>query len=340
MSPAGEPNDADAPKTVREVTCSGCGVGFNGDLAVCPVCGMEAEKSRAGTLLAGKYNVGELLGRGGMGVVHKGTRVSDGRAVAIKFLLGQWASRAEVRARFQREADVLRRLDHPGIVHAEAFGEDEGDLYLVMEFVAGKLLSEEIERDGKTMPVERAVRILDHVLEVLEVAHAQGIVHRDLKPENIMCLAPSVGGGDGDREERIKIFDFGLALVPDHEVAKRLTETYAVHGTPFYMSPEQCRGRDVGPPTDVYAVGAMFFEMLAGAPPFDADNMATLLVQQMFVEPPRVAEKGVKQEPPAALEAIVRRALAKNAPDRPTATEMRRMLRDAVTGEDDVSRAQ
>ncbi|MFI5301983.1 MAG: protein kinase [Polyangiales bacterium] len=329
---------ASPPETTREVSCSGCGVTFNGSLGECPVCGMEQEKSRAGTLLAGKYNVGGLLGKGGMGVVHKGTRVSDGGLVAIKFLLGQWAARGEIRARFQREADVLRQLKHPGIVTAEAFGEDEGDLYLVMEFVAGKLLSDQIENSGVTMSVERMVKVTDRVLEVLEVAHAQGIVHRDLKPENIMTL-PTLEGAD-DADVHIKIFDFGLALVPDHEVAKRLTETYAVHGTPFYMSPEQCRGRDVGPPTDIYAVGAMMFEMLAGAPPFDADNMATLLVQQMFVEPPRIAEKGVKREAPPALEAIVRRALGKNAPDRPNASELRRMLRDAMSGEDDVSRAQ
>jgi eukaryotic-like serine/threonine-protein kinase len=208
------------------------------------------------------------------------------------------------------------------------FGEQNGELFMVMELITGSSLASEIPPlSGPPISLLRVADLFDQILCVLEEVHNAGVVHRDLKPENTMLTGP--------RRDLVKILDFGLALVQTgNETQKRLTETGSVHGTPHYMSPEQCRGADVGPPTDIYAVGCMLFEVLAGVPPFDASDTAGLMAQQMFIEPPPIADVGLRVSVSIGLEKVVRRALAKAASERPTAAEFRNALQTAFAGAD------
>ena len=312
------------------VECTRCGSLMRLDSA-CPGCGQRHPAARLGTTLAGRYRLDDLIAQGGFGVVYQATHLTLGEKVAVKFLLGELANEPQVRIRFQREASVLTRLRHPGIVTVLDFGEDEGDLFLVMELVKGRELSDQIHE--APIATSRIVSITTQVLEVLEAAHAAGIVHRDLKPDNVMTLVA------GDGIERVKVLDFGLAFDAETSNKVRLTTTQSVNGTPMYMSPEQCRGRETGEKTAVSAGGVMLYEMLAGAPPFLADDVAALFAMQMFVEPPRMIERGYKRAPPPALEEVARWALTKKTDGRPTARQLREALVGASQGTDRVSAA-
>ena len=231
-----------------------------------------------------------------------------------------------MRARFKREAAALSLLRHPGIVAAHDFGEVDGDLYIVMEFVRGHSLADEIADATHGMDYATITTILEQVLQVVEAAHEARVVHRDLKPENVMLLDAH------DRAAHVKVLDFGIALMDDREGDARLTETNAVQGTPLYMSPEQCRGRNVGPPTDVYAIGAILYEMLAGDTCFKGDSLVDVMAQHMFVLPPPIAERGLKRAVPPELERLAMWALSKKPEDRPTATQLRDALANALRG--------
>ncbi len=305
-------------------SCPACGAECTID-EPCPSCQQRAASERVGTTLAGRYHLESVIGRGGFGVVYRAKQLALGSTVAVKFLLAEWARLPESRARFQREASALVRLQHPAIVTALDFGEDAGDMYLVMEWVPGQHLGHLLR---EPLPHTRIVSILDQVLQVLELAHAQGIVHRDLKPENIMLVG-----------DRVKLLDFGLVLISDHSSGKRLTASNAVNGTCYYMAPEQCRGRDVGPPADMYAIGCILFEMLSGEPPFMGNTPVDIMMQQLVLEPPRIAERGFQVAPPPALEALARACLSKQAAARPTASEMRAELQAFLGGTDATTRA-
>jgi serine/threonine protein kinase len=293
----------------------------------CPYCGDAGDALRVGEVVGARYRIEALLGRGGFGAVYRATHLGLEIPVAVKFLHPEWAAKAEARQRFRREAELLTRLRHPGIVTAYDFGEHDGAPYIVMELAEGDPLVAQLLVDGRTMSIARAVAVVAGVLEVLEVAHHAGIVHRDLKPENVFTV-------DRDDGVHVRVLDFGLARAIDAHEQKRLTESSAVMGTPQYMSPEQCHGRDVGPASDVYSVGVMLFELLAGAPPFRGETSATLMVQQMFVEPPTIASVGVHAVIPEAIEAVVKSALAKRPEQRPDARSLREALLDAHAGRD------
>ncbi|MBL8682116.1 MAG: protein kinase [Myxococcales bacterium] len=297
----------------------------------CSECGHEFEDPRLGTIVSGRYQVDSLIGAGGFGRVYRGIHLTIGEPVAIKFLLEEFSRRPEQRARFKREAVALAKMRHPSIVAVHDYGEHLGELYMVMELVRGTQLFDRIRDErGELMPVARVCAIMDQLLAVLEVAHGMGIVHRDLKPENVMLLET------GDRVDRIKVLDFGLALMDDRTGGERLTATRAVQGTPIYMSPEQCKGRDVTASTDIYAAGVMMFELLSGDPPFESDSAPELMAKHMFVEPPSLAEKGIANVLPG-VEALVRRALSKRAEERPTAREFRDAIEKALEGTDEAS---
>ncbi|MFO0661657.1 MAG: serine/threonine-protein kinase [Polyangiaceae bacterium] len=282
----------------------------------------EQLPDRIGLVLGGKYRLDTLLGAGGMGQVYRATHLALGEPVAVKFLLSQWAMMPEIRTRFRREASALAKLRHPGIVSVLDFGEHEGSLFMVMELIAGVTL----DRMFGLLNVQQIGTILDQILQVLEAAHAAGIVHRDMKPENVMML------DSNDRVDRIKVLDFGIALVQEGDGVPRLTDVGTVRGTPLYMSPEQCRGREVGPPTDIYAVGVMIYELFAGRTPFLGETAADLSAQHMYVDPPHLdTTTGVV---PVGLDAVIRRALAKRADERPTAAEFRDELAQVFRGTD------
>ncbi len=336
MSDDTRPGFADAPRDAPAspfMQCAHCGEAMRPEKP-CPSCGRASPSARIGQVLAGKYRVEAVLGQGGFGVVYRGTHLSLGGDVAIKFLLTEWTDHAHPRVRFKREAEVLAKLRHPGIVSVFDFGEDGGDLYLVMELVRGTVLSDLLSVELPPFSFERIGGILVQVLEVLEAAHGAGIVHRDLKPDNIMLLDA------GDGVERVKVLDFGLAL--DLEAGPnsvKLTATQTINGTPNYMSPEQCRGQRVDPASDIYTLGVIFYELIAGERPFIQDEAAALFAQHMFVDAPPLEERGYKRAAPLALAALVKRAMAKKPQERPTAPQLRAALEDALRGIDPISLA-
>jgi serine/threonine protein kinase len=226
-------------------------------------------------LIQGRYRLLDLIGRGGMGEVWRARDESLGRQVAVKCLkpLGQHHDNSftrVLRERFRREARVAAALQHRGVTVVHDFGESDGVLYLVMELLDGRNLSQLLE-DNKQhpLPVADIVEIAEQAAAALAYTHQQGIVHRDLKPANIMRL------GDGT----VKICDFGIArLGHDIGFTSRLTGTGIAMGTPHYMSPEQIGGDQVDHRSDLYSFGCVLYEIATGAPPFDLDDAWAVLV--------------------------------------------------------------
>jgi predicted Ser/Thr protein kinase len=257
---------------------------------------------RAGTLLAGRFELGELAGRGGMGAVYRALDRTTGEAVAVKVLRD---AEPETRERFAREARTLAALSHPGIVRYVSQGlTDEGEPFLVMEWVEGEELGRRLKR-GNLSPGE-SVRLVGALAEALGAAHRCGVIHRDLKPTNVLLV--------GSELARPKLLDFGIARGGEGERA--LTMTGVVLGTPGYLSPEQARGeRDVDARADVFALGCLLFRCLTGRLPFVADEPVAALLKVVLEEPPRVRELSPRVSP--ELDAFVARMLAKRRADRP-----------------------
>ena len=242
--------------------------------AVCPVDGfqtVDAARFRAvevdplvGTIFVDRYRIDSVLGRGGMGSVYKATQIAVGRPVAIKVLKGELSNDLKEIARFQQEARSIASLRHPNTVRLYDFGAaQDGRLYLVMEYLEGRSLAQALRDEAPFRP-DRIISVCSQLLEALAEAHASGIVHRDLKPENI--LLTSVFG----RSEFVKILDFGIAKVIDGDGS--LTQTGHFVGSPRYMAPEQVQSSWVSERTDLYALGAILYEMLTGRAVFQAET--------------------------------------------------------------------
>ena len=249
----------------------------------------------------GPYTVVEELGRGGMGVVYKAHDPSLDRFVAIKVLATHLTEDPDYVKRFVREARAAAALNHPNIVQIYTVGEEDGRHYFVMEYVSGTNVQEMIRREGRLDPA-RAAGIVLQAASGLAAAHQAGILHRDIKPGNLMV----------DERGIVKIADFGLALSPD--AATRLTTTGMLMGTPGYLSPEQCMDRPADRRSDIYSLGATFFEMLAGRTPHQADSPLALLRKIVDVEPPDVAELNPEVDP--ELRRIVSTMMAKDPDQR------------------------
>ncbi len=266
----------------------------------------------SGTLIGGRYELGELLGRGGMAEVRKGTDSRLGRVVAIKRLRTDLASDATFQARFRREAQSAASLNHPSIVAVYDTGEeintagpgqeDVDQPYIVMEYVAGRTLRD-IVREGRKILPERALEITSGVLSALDYSHRAGIIHRDIKPGNVM-LTPS-----GD----VKVMDFGIARAIS-DASSTMTQTAAVVGTAQYLSPEQARGETVDSRSDVYSTGCLLYELLTGRPPFVGDSPVAVAYQH--VREPALPPSDHDTDLPPAIDAIVMKALAKRVEDR------------------------
>jgi beta-lactam-binding protein with PASTA domain/predicted Ser/Thr protein kinase len=260
-------------------------------------------------LIGGRYELGELLGRGGMAEVRKGTDTRLGRVVAVKRLRTDLASDATFQARFRREAQSSASLNHPSIVAVYDTGEEEASdgsgvaqPYIVMEYVAGRTLRD-VLREGRKILPERALEITSGVLSALDYSHRAGIIHRDIKPGNVM-LTPS-----GD----VKVMDFGIARAIS-DASSTMTQTAAVVGTAQYLSPEQARGETVDSRSDVYSAGCLLYELLTGRPPFVGDSPVAVAYQH--VREPAVPPSDHDSTLPEAIDAIVMKSLAKRVEDR------------------------
>jgi eukaryotic-like serine/threonine-protein kinase len=261
---------------------------------------------RIGTILQERYRILQRLAAGGMGVVYRGERLEFGRAVAIKFLHPWMASDPSFLRRFQIEAQAMSRLSHPCCISVIDHGVQDGAPFMVMDFVTGQTLRTLLS-EGGPLPVKRALGIVRQVLAGLAHAHGQGIVHRDIKPDNIL-LTEAIGLGD-----QVRILDFGLARLRD--TVTGLTTGLAV-GTPSYMAPEQIRAEEIDARTDLYSVGVLLFELLTGAKPFEGEWVAEVMRKHQEDTPPTLGSlrsgAGFSQE----LEAVARKAMAKQPADR------------------------
>lgn len=264
----------------------------------------------------GVYRIVRLLGEGGMGAVYEARQEPLERRVALKTLHADHAKSKEFIARFFNEAKVLSRLEHPSLVQVSDFGHTaDGTAYLVMEYLHGQSLGRRI-RDlaerGERLPIAMALHIGVQVADVLSIAHAQGIAHRDIKPDNVMLVVDPVAASG----ERVKVLDFGIAKLSDDKGGVK-TATDQVMGTPAYMSPEQCAGAGgVDAQTDVYALGCVLYELLAGRTPFVADGAGRLIGMHLFQEPPQLLS--VADQVPRELAELVHLMLRKEKLQRPT----------------------
>ena len=273
--------------------------------------------------LGGRYEIGALLGRGGMAEVHLGRDSRLGRAVAVKMLRPDLARDPSFQARFRREAHSAASLNHPSVAAVYDTGEDQylGNPvpYIVMEYVEGSTLRDLMSSGNRLVP-ERALEIVDGVLEALAYSHAQGIVHRDIKPANVM-LTPSGA---------VKVMDFGIARAMD-DMGATMTQTSAVIGTAQYLSPEQARGQQVDARSDLYSTGCLLYELLTGRPPFVGDSPVSVAYQHVRENP--VPPSQLDPDVPTSIDAIVLKALAKEREQRyQSADEMRRDIAAALAG--------
>jgi WD40 repeat protein len=294
------------------------GAGGPGETVLTP--GSARSSERAGLPAVPGYRLLRELGRGAMGVVFRAWQTGLERTVALKMILaGGWASPPEL-ARFRIEAEAAGRLEHPHIVRVYELGEHDGQPWLAMEYVDGGNLAQ--KQAGSPLPVREAARLAETLARAIHHAHQKGVVHRDLKPANILLTSEGVP----------KVSDFGLAkLLAGGPVPA--TRTGAVLGTPSYMAPEQAggRSREVGPPTDVYALGALLYEMLTGRPPFQGENTSETLLQVLGQEP--VPPRRLRPEVPPDLETICLHCLEKEPGQRyvtalDLAEDLRRFLAD------------
>ncbi len=220
----------------------------------------------------GRYRVEKLLGEGGMGAVFAATNDVTGRAVAIKWMLPAMARSAEAVARFLAEARATARIEHPNVIQVLDVGQDGPAPFLVMERLRGESLGERLERVGR-LSVAETLEVMIPACRGIAEAHTEGIIHRDLKPDNIFLCQ----GKDGSKRAP-KVLDFGISKLYEEGSANKLTQTGAIMGTPLYMSPEQISARlDPDPSFDIYAVGVVLYQCLAGYPPFDGDSLFALL---------------------------------------------------------------
>lgn len=279
-------------------------------------------------VLSGRYELGQLIGQGGMADVFEGQDLRLGRAVAVKMLRPDMARDGQFRARFEREARAVAGLNHPAIVAVYDTGEHNSDPlsphsvavpYIIMELVSGKTLREVVREGG--VSANEAVDYVLGVLSALEYSHRQGIVHRDIKPANVMVCSPPGS---------VKVMDFGIARATA-DTAATMTQAQAVVGTAQYLSPEQAQGEVVDARSDLYSAGCLLYELLTGRPPFVGESPVSLALQHVKSAPPPASEFNPEVTP--ALQSVLDRALEKDPDARfASAAAFQRALRAARAG--------
>ncbi len=314
-------------------TCPTCGREYPDNTKFCAADGatLRAKAASAdlvGQVVADRYHILKKLGEGGMGAVYLGEHVKMGRKSAIKVMMASMANDPDAVARFNREASNAARISHPNVCQIFDFGEtSDGLIYLAMEFIEGKSLKDLVEHEG-AIPAVRAANIIRQSADALQAAHDLGIVHRDIKPDNIMI----VQGRDGS--DVVKVVDFGIArAVGGDEPGQKVTKTGLVVGTPEYMSPEQLSGDKLDGRSDIYSLGLVFYRMLTGTLPFQADSAQETMIKRLTDDPLPLAEARDDIEFPPKLQLVMNTALARSAAERyQSAAEFGRDSMDAVAG--------
>ena len=296
------------------MSCPQCGQEYGDTTTLCPSDGAVLEKDTVdglvGQTLADKYRVEELINQGGMGAVYRGTHILMDKTVAIKVLHPALAADEKIVARFSREARAASRISHPHALNVTDFGESSnGVVFLVMEYLNGRTLKEVIASDSP-LPLPRVVEIMRQVTGALEAAHHEGVVHRDLKSDNIMLMDA------GNGADWAKVLDFGIAKIQEPMGQDpALTSPNLIIGTPQYMSPEQCsQASEIDARTDIYSLGIILYEMLAGHVPFTGESPTAIMMKHLQDAPPSILEE--RKDLPAAVGRVMARALAKRPEDR------------------------
>ncbi|HRC56476.1 MAG TPA: serine/threonine-protein kinase [Kofleriaceae bacterium] len=269
----------------------------------------ESNRAWLGKVVEGRYRVLEVIGRGGMGVVYRVEHLRMGKIAAMKVLHRELANDRDAIERFEREAAAVSRLQHPHTVQVFDFGQAQGALYLIMEYVRGQDLAHIINRDG-AMPWARAAPILAQICGALQEAHELGVVHRDLKPENVL-IGRTTGGRDF-----AKVLDFGLAKLDGRQLPASSTDRQEIMGTPYFMSPEQIRGDEVDARGDLYSFGALMFNLLTGQNLYTAANAVGVLTKHLTAEPDAPSQRAPTMGIDPRVDHICRKALARDPAQR------------------------
>jgi serine/threonine protein kinase len=317
---AQQPTDAQ-PVAVLKV-CPQCGTEYETAARFCPADGTalrpKGSDSLIGSVLADRYHILKRIGEGGMGRVYLGEHVKMNRQCAIKVMSPALVNDAESASRFAREASNSARIIHPNVAAVFDYGESDGLVYLVMEFVDGEPLSRLLAREAP-FGLERAVDLARQIADGLGAAHELGIVHRDLKPDNILVSRSRSG------REVVKVVDFGIAKAMQEGAGEALTRTGLVIGTPEFMSPEQLLGDPIDARSDLYALGCIMHLMLTAAPAFDAPTREQMIKRRLSENPPhaQALDPGI----PDAVDRVIMRLLARTPDDRySSAAEVREAL--------------
>ena len=281
--------------------CPDCGVELPASARVCPHDGSDL-LLHDGRIFADKYELGSVIGFGGMGVIYRARHLILDKIVAIKVLHSASAS-SKLIMRFQREAKAASSLSHPNVITVYDFGVlDDTQPYMVMDYLDGMTLADHLSQTGP-LPIRDALEIMEQVTAALAHAHRKGVLHRDLKPGNIML----VEGDDGNRQ--VKILDFGLAKLLDSDDPCSMSAPGSAMGSPAYMSPEQATGLLVDARADLYSLGCIFYELLTGSPPLIADSPMQTLLNRLNTEVPPLHSSGYNYPP--SVERIVEKLLRK-----------------------------
>ena len=279
--------------------CPVCGTEYADDVKFCPRDGQtlrssDPSGSLVGQVIADRYHITKKLGEGGMGAVYLAEHVKMGRQSAIKVMGAGMMHDPEAISRFNREASNASRINHPNVCAVYDFGEtEEGVIYLAMEFIEGKSLSDLLKEVGP-LSLPRAASILKQSADGLQAAHELGIVHRDLKPDNIMIISQK-------GKDVVKVVDFGIAKAAGGEGGQKVTKTGLVVGTPEYMSPEQLSGDKLDGRSDIYSLALVLYRMVTGTLPFVADTAQETMIKRLTDEPVPLAQARPDMKFPQAL---------------------------------------